>query len=177
VDTRAGGRTSLWDGAHRLSWLSQPAQPTKNPTRFRGWEAGQPSRASTTQARHHGSSIAPFPAVSSSSHTARNQRFNQGGRPDLDQCPYSCATVPDSHRLRLSALPSGARAPWLRASKSTCHSQTQCLSCGKHTTAGSRTQLSSAVMEQKLALPRPAGSGIRGCITLSPCSGRPYFAH
>jgi len=177
VDTRAGRRTSLRDGAHRLSWLSRLVQPTKNPTHFCGWEAGQPSRASTTQAKHHGSNTAPLSAVSSSSHTARNQRFNQGGRPDSDLCPYSCATVPDLHRLRLSALPSGARAPWLRASKSTCHWQTQRLSCGKHTTAGSHTQLSSAVMAQKPAFPRPTGSGIRGCITLPPCSGRPNFAH
>jgi hypothetical protein len=121
-----------------------------------------------TPARHHGSRTAHCSAVSSSSHTARSRRFNQGGRPDLDRRPHSCATVPDSHRLRLSALPSGARAPWLRASKRTCHWQTQRLACAKHTTAGSHTQPSSAVMAQKPALSRPEGSGIRGCVTLAP---------
>ena len=94
------------------------------------------------------------------------QRFNQGGRPDLDWRPYSCATVPDSHRLRLSALPSGAWAPWLRASKSTCHWQTQPLACGKHTTIGPRTQQSSV----GLMTVEPFWCGVAQCSTIARCA-------
>jgi hypothetical protein len=98
-------------------------------------------------------------------------------RPALARRPYSGATVPDAPQLRLAALPSGPWAPWLSASKRTGQAPTQGLACGTQTTAGSHPQRARAVTEQTPPLPRPAGSGLRRCRTLSPGSGRPSWAH